>query len=140
MNPLYRNFKTDTNTEQSGVVLELGLNTQGQMMGIRIARAGGANTTYEKRMETLVKPYKRQIQNELLDKETMLGLVKEAYVDTIILDWENMEDENCQPLPYSKAACRKLIDDLPELFNEIMTMSTKVSLYRSAILEADSKN
>lgn len=67
------------------------------MFGIKIARAGGRNTRYQKRYEALTKPYKRAIQTNTLDKETDEELSRKLYADAIVRDWRvpaKLDDKN----------------------------------------------
>lgn len=137
---LYKQFKTNENVEKTGIVLEYGDNTKGKPIGIRIARAGGANAQYQKLMEARVKPYRRQIQNETIEKALIDKILRQVYAETIVLGWENVEDENGKELPFNVENCIKLFEDLPDLFQDIQEQSQRAALFRQAILEADSKN
>lgn len=140
MSNLYKQYRTDPNVEREGILLELGENSKGQMMAIRIARAGGANTAYNKLVEARIKPYRRQIQNDTMDSSIAERVLAEVYAETVVIGWENLEDEKNNPLPYSVDNCKKLFADLPDLFKEIQLQSQRTALYRADILEADAKN
>ena len=137
---LYSQFKTDKTIEKDGIVLEYGMNSKKKIIGIRIARAGGANVQYSKLLEAKIKPYRRQIQNETLDNDIADKITKEVYAQTVVLGWENVEDENGEELEFSVANCIKLFTDLPELWFDIQQQATRASLFRAEILENDSKN
>lgn len=147
---LYAQFATDKNVEKDGVVLEYGLNSKKKVISIRIARAGGANTHYAKLLESKIKPYRRQIQNETLDNAVAEKLTKEVYAQAVVLGWENVEapilDENGKPtgkfeeLDFNQANFVRLMDDLPDLWSDIQSQATRAALFRSEILEADAKN
>lgn len=137
---LYKQFKTDKNIEKEGILLEYGLNSSGAVIAIRVARAGGANVQFTKMLETKTKPYRRQIQNDAIDIKVVDKILKEVYAHTIVLDWENVEDESGKPLPFSPENCIKLFDDLPDLFKDVQEQSGKFQLFAEEIREADSKN
>lgn len=137
---LYKQFKTDNSLEKEGIVLEYGENSKGKPIAIRIARAGGANKAYEKRMEIRVKPYRRQIQNETMESALVERIVKEVYAETVVIGWENVEDENGNPMEFSVENCIKLFDDLPDLFRDIQEQSQRAALFRAEVREADAKN
>ena len=75
------------------------------------------------------------MDNDVADKIT-----KEVYAQTVVLGWENVEDENGEELEFSVANCIKLFTDLPELWSDIQQQATRASLFRAEILENDSKN
>lgn len=137
---LYKSFKTDANLEKSGIELEYGENSKGQPILIRIARAGGANSAYNKRLEVLTKPYRRQIQTETIDNKVLEKIVAQAFAETVVLGWEGVEDEANNELPFSVDNVVKLFNDLPDLYKDIQEQAQKTALFRQEILEADSKN
>lgn len=137
---LYSQFKTDGNVENEGVVLEYGINKAGKTISIRIARAGGANTKFAKLMEHKVKPYRRQIQNESMDPALAEKIAKEVYAETVVLGWENVEDEHGKELEFTVENVIKLFTDLPDLYTDIQSQAQRTALFRADILEADSKN
>lgn len=137
---LYKSFKTDANLEKSGIELEYGENSKGQPILIRIARAGGANSAYNKRLEVLTKPYRRQIQTETIDNKVLEKIVAQAFAETVVLGWEGVEDEADNELAFSVDNVVKLFNDLPDLYKDIQEQAQKTALFRQEILEADSKN
>lgn len=137
---LYSQFTTDPQLEREGVLLEYGTSSTGQPVTIRIARAGGANVQFQKRLEALTKPFRRQIQTETIDQKVSEKLVRQVYAETVVLGWENVEDRDGNPIPYSRDACMKLFDDLPDLFLDIQEQAQRVALFRTTIREADAGN
>lgn len=137
---LYQQFKSDANLEKSGILLEYGFNKAGKTIAIRIARAGGGNSAYTKRMEAKVKPYRRQIQTETIDLTVVEKLLREVYAETVVLGWENVDDAEGNPLAYSAANCVKLFEDLPELFKDIQEQSLRSALFRAELLEGAAGN
>lgn len=140
MSSLYSQFKTDTNVEKEGVILTYGMNSKKKPIQIRIARAGGANTRYSKLLEAATKPYRRQLQNETMDNDLAEQITQKVYAQSVILGWENVEDENGNEMAFSVENCMKLFKDLPDLWSDIQTQATRAALFRADILEADSKN
>ncbi len=137
---LYKQFKTDAGLERLGVVLQYGQNSKGLPIGIRIARAGGTNEQYAKRMEAAVKPYRRQLQNDTMDRKVLLGIVREVFCETVILGWENVEDKDGNALAFNKANAIKLFTDLPDLFDDVKEQSERSVLFREEVREVDAGN
>lgn len=140
MNGLYAQFKTNTSMETEGIYLNYGPNSQGKDILIRIARAGGSNQNYSKRMEAKTKPYRRQIQNETIERALLERIVREIYAETVVLGWENVEDENGNELPFTYDNCLKLFTDLPDLFTDVQEQSQRAALFRQEVREDDGKN
>lgn len=137
---LYKQFETDTSIEKTGILLEYGKNSKGQPIAIRIARAGGANDAYLKRIEARAKPHRRSIQNETIERALLEGIVKEVFAETVVLGWENVEDRDGNPMQFSKENCLKLFQDLPDLFADIQEQAGRAVLFRKEIQEASAKN
>lgn len=137
---LYTQFGTDSNLETSGILLQYGQNSQGKDICIRIARAGGNNKQYQKRMETLIKPYRRQIQNETISNDLMEKLVQQAFAETVVLGWENVEGKDGKSLEFNVDNCIALFKDLPDLFKDIQDQAQRSALFKAEVLETESKN
>jgi hypothetical protein len=133
-------FKTNKDTEQNGIFLEYGKTADGRPIRFKIARAGGNNTKFAKLLDRKTKPYRRQLQNETMDPKVAEQIFMEVYSESVVLGWENVEDENGSPLNYSPEACLKLFKDLPDLFNDIRDQSTKISSYQLEVRESEAKN
>lgn len=137
---IYSQFKTDTSLEKDGITLDYGINSKDEPVQIRIARAGGANQQYLRRMEAKFKPYRRQIQNDTIERALLETFVKEVYAETVVLGWVGVEDADGNPMACTKENCIKLFTDLPDLFTDIQEQSQQASLFRSSLREVDGKN
>lgn len=137
---LYQSFKTDENIEKNGIMLEYGTTDGGAPIRIRIARAGGANLKFARLLEQKTKPYRRQLQMETMDQNVQVAVLREVFAESVVLGWENVEDENGKPLPFSKENCIKLFTDLPDLFADVREQANKSVLFRADIREIAVKN
>lgn len=138
---LYKQYETDSDIEKQGVLFDTGsTNSKGNAILIRIARAGGANDAYLKRMEVRFKPHQRALQANSMERKRIEALVRETFAETVVLGWENMEDRDGNELPFSKENCIKLFEELPDLFGDLQDAATKASLFRKEIQESSAKN
>ncbi len=137
---LFKQFETSPDLERKGVLLDYGKNKDGTDIMIRIARAGGANKQYDKRMEILTKPMRRQIQNETVEAEAIDRVFRKVWAETVVLGWEHVQDEDGKEIPFSVDNCIALFEKLPDLFADIQEQSRKAALFRQENLEADGKN
>lgn len=131
----YSAYKTDAARETKGVLLDLG-----DAGKFRIARAGGANATFQKRLAALTKPHRRAIQTGNVDEDVANRLMVQVYCETVLLGWEGVTDEDGAELGFSVAAAVKLLVDLPDLFKDIRQTADDASLFRLDLLETDAKN
>ena len=145
---LFKQFETDRNLEKSGIVVDYGpnkdlpANEQGEHPSIqfRIARAGGANDAYTKRLEVLAKKHRRAIQNEMIETSVLVDMTRQAFIDTVLLGWDNVTDRESNPLPFSRENALTLFKQLPDLFNDLQEQANKAALFRVEVREADAKN
>lgn len=138
--PLYRTFETDKNVEQNGLVLEFMPNSKGEMMSMRIRRAGGSNTTFAKVLEHKMRPVKRQSDAGMLPNEQQEAILREVYAEAVVIGMDNFEDRDCNPLPFNKANVIKVFTDLPDLFRDVVEQSQKAALFRQEVRESEAGN
>ena len=132
---LYSKFLMSEDAEQKGIELDYGEGTI-----IRVARAGGSNKRYQKALERVSRKYKRQLQLDILSTAESNAIMKEVFAETVVLSWEGVTDLEGKAIPFSKAACLKLFDDLPDLFNDVQEQASNQAIFREDIREADAGN
>ena len=141
---LYTDYETNVDVEKSGVVFELSDDTR-----IRMARAGGANKQYLKKLEQVTRPHRRAIATESISTELSNKLMRETFAETIILDWQTLVDgEWVQGIvdkegdiqPFNAANVIKTFEDLPEVFDTLQTEAAKIVHFRSEQMEEESGN
>jgi len=132
---LYKKFKADENCETEGIILDYG---DGER--IRIARAGGSNKRFQKKLAKVGRQYKNQIRLEMMEEELAREVFIEVYAETVVLGWEGIKDKDGKPLKFTVKNCIQLFTDLPELFRDVQDQAQNFSLFRSELDEADAKN
>ena len=140
MSNLYKQYRTDSNLETSGIFLNYGPNSHGDPMRIRIARAGGANKAFSKALERITRPHRRAIQTGTLSNDLADSLMKEAFAETVVLGWENIEGPEGEILDFTKENVIRVLDDLPDLYADLREQANNVALFREAILDDDLGN
>jgi hypothetical protein len=132
---LYSQFSTDKDAERDGVWLDYGPGGR-----IKIARAGGSNVRYQKRLQAFSKQYRRQIDLEILEDEVAERELADIYASTILLAFEDVKDRDGQEIPFSRESARKILLDLPDLFADIRAQATNLALFRELEREEDAGN
>lgn len=146
MSELYQQYGTDTKMEKEGIWYEAGnLKPEGdekvgKPIRFLIARAGGANQAFGKALEHLTKPYKRQIQTNNLSNEIAEELYRDAFVATVLKDWQNVKDRTGKELNFNTDNARMVLKDLPDLYAALKEVAGTAALYREEVLEADLGN
>lgn len=152
MTDLGQMFKTNPEREQEGVVLLFG------DVEIRVARAGGANTKFQRAFEEKTRPYRKQIEMKVIKEDVMTRLLAEIYAEAIIVSWRTKvvtKDEfgndevtydqtitvNGDKLEFSIANATKLLMNVPMVFQEVREVSMQWTNYQDVeVLATDSKN
>lgn len=140
MSALSKIFKTDKALETKGIWLDYGENDKGKNMRVLVARSGGQNKRFSKALEQATRPYRAAIQNNSLPDNIADKIYLGVFVDTVLLDWENIPDEKGNIVPFSRDAAKSLLNDLPEWFADIKAQAGNMSLFREEEAEADTKN
>ncbi len=135
MSKTYGTFKTDSEMESKGIIIDYG-----EAGKFQIARAGGANKAFNRAIQKLSKPYRRAIQANRMDEEVAEQLLLKAFCKTCLLGWENVTGPDGEPLEYSMENAQKLLVDLPDLWDDLRTDAQNAELYRQETREADSGN
>ena len=137
---LYQQNQTSPEKEKEGVPLHYGLNSRGEEIIFQIAREGGRNSVYNKLAEVTFKPVRRQIQHGTIDPVQLDKMLAEVYSKAVVKGWVGVEDENNNPLEFNEANCRKILTDLPVVFDAIKECARDFSQYLMEQLDEDVKN
>jgi len=142
---LYDQFGMDHDVEVGGVLIDYGRDGR-----IRVARAGGSNDRFIKALDAFQSKYERQINFKMLDDEVAERELSKIYAMTIITGWESGPDENPiqgiipgpdgKDLKFNVKNATKLLRDLPDLFSDIRTQSTKLDLFKKMKIDRDVGN
>lgn len=132
-------IRTDPDRSESGIWVDFD-----QGIRLRIARLG--NTKYEsflreKQAETLVTRGRRRRQK--LDLDQGSDILKEAVARFVLVDWQNIDDGDGKPIPYSWEKALEFFKDpsLDEFYKFVIDTSTTVDLYlREDVADAVTKS
>ena len=100
-------IKTDEAKEINGVWVDY-------VLGIRIKVARSRNPKYQEELRNLVDPKTKDVRDEKLDAKVFANLLNTVRARTILLGWENIDDKDGNPIPYSVGQSEKFFAD-PEL-------------------------
>lgn len=137
---LYKSNQTDPEKEKNGVPLEYGINSKKEPITFLVAREGGRNVQYQKVAEHIFKPYRRQIQHNQIDAEVLEDLLAQVYAKTVVKGWSGVEDEHDNELPFNEANVKKLLTDLPVVFDAIKEVARDYNQFLLESLDAEAKN
>lgn len=129
------NFKQDLQREEEGQWFDWEL-------GIRVKIANVNNRKFQDYLRRLTKPYIRKFRNQTAEPGLQLSLFKKAAAKFLVLDWENIDDDNDQPVPYSSDQCLQYFEDesLREFLGFVIDCANANELYRQQMDEESEGN
>lgn len=144
MSGMYEQFQTNKQREKEGVWLDY------TSFMVRVARAGGSNKSFQKKMEQLTRPYRRAIATGTMEDEQAETLMRQAYAEDVILDWkvkqadgsylQGIEGPNKELLPFTPENVQATLQALPELFADIREQAGTMTLFREGLREEAAGN
>lgn len=137
----FDSFQTDPDLERAGVTVDY------DGYWFKIARAGGANEAFAKRLNELTQPYKRAIESEAITPKLAQKLTRQAFCETVLLGWGseafgegNMVGPDRQALPYTVDNALGFFESLPDLLSDLLSTAQRAQVFRRSVVEADAKN
>lgn len=133
---LYDLYHTDERLEKRGVPINIGAGAE-----LTIARAGGANTKFQRFHDAKMRPYRTQQAAGTMDEKVMRELLAECYAHAIITGWSGVKHPKTgEPLPFSKQNVVDLLVRLPALLDLVLQESARLQNFQLAGVEADAKS
>jgi len=110
---IYSLFDSNEKAEQNGFLFTV---QDGAIeISFLLARAGGANKKFTKKMAEALRPHQHAMNAGTLDEDVMVALQIDVMSETLVLDWANVADRNGDEVAFSKEECVKLLTSLPAL-------------------------
>lgn len=142
---LTKAFGTDSKKEREGVWVVLFTNDDNTIARMRILRTGSANLKFTARYAALSKAIRTLPGN----KQTLTtNALREAFVETCLLEWENIENINeatpgttREPyMPLTKENAINLFKLLPDLFEHVIGQASDLENFQSEAVTETAKN
>lgn len=130
---LYDLFGTDKKLEETGIILDYG------DCQFHVKRAGQSNHNFQQILKNNLRPYKHLIDTKRMDEddERYKSALLDAFVRGVVIKWTgNVDGKNTE---YSVDACKKLFNDLPDLFIDVIQQSTMAANFRKEEVEETAK-
>ena len=135
---IYEMYETDMAKEVEGFWYPVN-----KKISIKMARAGGANLEFSKAMEASTRPHRKRggaFEGDNVDIELATELMRDAFAETIILDWKGITTKDGKKVACSPAAAKKLLTDLPDLYLELRDAAGAASNFRMDEIKDDAGN
>jgi len=137
---IFSQFGTNTDLERSGRWVEF--YGDDCLYKFLLARAGGANETYQRNLLQATKPYRKgSVDIEDLPPATQRQIMIKVYAETVIRDWSGIVFEDDGPeIPFNVDNAKRLLADAPQLFDFIAAEANNFRNYMEAKRSTDAKN
>jgi len=137
---LHKHYTMDHGREQEGVRIEFPANGDGSIPTFIIARMGPMNQRYTKTLERVTYPYKRQLELRTLPNEKAEALMRQVFVNSILLGWENVQNEGGTAIVFSAENALTLFQQLPDVYYELQEKAQDAALFRVEENQGAAKN
>jgi hypothetical protein len=110
---------------------------------VKLARAGGANMSFTKAMEEKTREHRKRggaFEGENVDVELATDLMKQAFAETIILDWKGFTNKAGKTVAYTPKVAYETLVALPDLFIELRDAAGAAANYRIEDIQDDVGN
>lgn len=131
---LYDVFKTDKTLETEGRWIDYG------DIGASFKIASADSPLYRKFMAEQLRPYRVQIDNDTMAQKDVQRVMLAGFVCCILKDWKGVTDENGKELPFTTENAKKVMEDLPVLFNDLMKQARDYTTFVRGKNEQTAKN
>lgn len=92
--------------------------------GVDLLIARSNTTKYNNLFRRLTKPYKRQLEKNNLDNDTMEEIMCEVMSETVLLDWKNFKG-----IEYTKENAKSLMKNDNDAFEFVKNFSEDINNY-----------
>lgn len=142
MSGLYGTYKTDKQKEDEGFELQLleAPNEDNTIPTFTLSRMTRSNSDYMKAMEKASRPYRKKQQLGHMTSAESDEVMLEVFLDVTLKGWKNVQDDKNQNIPFNAANARKLMQDLPDLYERLLTEASEMTNFRAATQEQETKN
>lgn len=145
---LRKTFKTDHVAETEGVWLDVAVNDHnGKPIRVKLSRMSSSNKRYTAELNKVTKPHQSAIQNDSMDNELARKMLRQVFVNTILLDWDNLPKSDLtgnpadvEPLEFTRENALALFDEMPDLYDDWESRAMKASVFREAEREVATGN
>ena len=138
---IFRQFQTDQDKETKiGVEVTYGPNDDGSIPTFTILRRGPSNQRYTKALERESAPYRRLLDLGTLDPKIQEKVMRRVFCTSVLIGWKNVKTAEGQEIAYNLENSLHLMEQLPDLYYDLVQQADKAATFRNESLEGDAKN
>lgn len=128
-------IKTDLKKETEGVWIDF-------EVGIRLKIARARNPAFRELMRKLTEPFRKMIREGGMELEQLEDLQRQIRAETILLDWENIEDKAGKTIKYSPEQALEFFKDLElrDFYTFVILQSENMENFKKELVKESEKN
>lgn len=131
---VFARYKTDVGAELNGAWIAIGDGAE-----LLVARAH--NDNHQAALKRLQKPYTAVLNaGGEIPKDKREAMAVEAMVETILLGWRGLQDEDGAEIPYTRENAVRLLTELPDFRATVAEIATTHETFRAEALKAAEGN
>ena len=139
---LFKAFKRNDDLIKHGRRHVVGETDNGQEIAFIVARAHESNEKFQAEVQRRLEAKRRTLDSlaksdKTRESKLRTEIVMSAFAEVCIKGWENVADENDQPLEYSEENVQKIATLLPELLEDLFKFASDDTNYVGEFDEAD---
>lgn len=140
-------YATDISKEVDGVQVPQPANEDGSVPSFTIARMSKSNKRYQQALTSAIRPHQRAQQLGTLPTEVAEKIFLEVFCQHILKGWTNVlaadvtgDDKAKGFIDYNKENAIKLMQRLPDLYDNLSEVANSASMFREGTLEEEAGN
>jgi hypothetical protein len=139
---LYSEYQTNAAKETEGVKIKMteAENADKTIPTFWVSRMGKSNKVYSKALEAATRPYRRQIELGTMQNAIAEEIFLTVFINTLLKGWENVQDEKGNVLEFNKTNAKKVLTDLPDVYDRLQEEAKLAANFRDEALEEEAKN
>ena len=137
---LHDQFETNASKEIEGVEIKYAPNKDKSVPTFIVCRMGATNKRYQKELDRVTKPYRRQMQLGTMDNTVAESLMMGVFIKTILKGWSGVQNKKGEEIPFNEETATELFLQLPDLYEDLQAKAGSAALFREEALEDEAKN
>lgn len=140
---LYKSFELSSSLTETGAKCSFpeAINEDGSIPAITVARSHSSNQLFMKAVATVYTPeFNTRLAAGTLDDKEAADANLEVMLQGTVMGWENIQDRDGAPLPFTRENAKRVLTDLPEVVQRIRVFSAELSNYLKSAEDAAVKN
>lgn len=134
-NRLRKQFATSKSRAVNGVWFDVDLRDGGKPLRFLLARWGRTNQKWVAMQSRFQRENARKIDANMMTHEDWAELSLKCFCGAVLLDWENVDDERNNPLPYTPEAGYRMMKEFDTLYDYLLEESQTLQNYQEFVTE-----